>query len=190
MSKNVQNKKHTAFNIAYCGISSALAVIVMFVAIIPALAYLMPALAGMIVWSVSAVVRGKNSVKWGGLTYVAVSVLSLFLVPEIEGKTLFILLFGYYPLLREKIEFIKYTAVKLLIKAAVFNIAAVVFYYITITIFGIADMLDGLDDFGRYAVYVLWGMSNVAFALYDIALGYHFRLVRERFKPLIDKKIK
>jgi len=112
----------------------------------------------------------------------ATSLLALMLAPEIESKVLFILLFGYFPLIRERLH--------ILLRIVIFNLAAVVMYLSVTHIFGVDGMLEGLDGFGKYAVYVLWGMGNVAFCLYDFALKYVFYAFFNWVKPALNKKIK
>jgi len=185
-----QNTK-SSFNVAYCGIMCALSILVMFTAIIPSLTYVMPAVAGVIIWSVSIQVNRA----WGFLTYAAAAILSLFLVPEVESRTFFILIFGYYPLLKEIIHSrisggIWAQMYRFLVKLAIFNTAAVLAYTAVVYVFGIKDVLDGLDRFGEYAIYVFWGMGNVAFLFYDFALKHVFYAFRHWIKPVIDKKIK
>jgi hypothetical protein len=163
----------------------------MFVAIIPSLNYIMPAIAGVIIWSVS----GQINWKWAVLSYAASVLLSLFLVPEVEAKTFYILIFGYYPLLKELLHrksgsgiFTK--ILRFFIKMAVFNATAVISYLIVVNVFGIGDVLDGLESFGEYAVYVFWGMGNIAFILYDFTLNYVFYAFLHWVKPVLNKHIR
>ena len=175
-----------AFNVAYCGITCALSTIVMFAAIIPSMTYIMPALAGIIIWSV----KGQVSLKWGYMTYGAAALLSLLLAPEPESKTLFIMFFGYYPLLRTAINRVRFLPARFLVRVVVFNVAVVVSYQIVTRILGVNDILNDLSGFGEYAVYVFWGMGNLAFFAYDFALKYVFYAYDAWVKPAINKKIK
>jgi len=199
----MKRKNQFSFNIAYCGIMCALSTMVMFAGIIPSLNYIMSAIAGIIVWSVS----GQINAKWALLTFATTALLSLFLVPEMEAKTFFILIFGYYPLLREWLHqgvlggkstssggssrsSVWHFCLRFFVKMLVFNVAAVISYMIVVGIFGIGDVLDGLEDFGENAVYVFWVMGNVAFILYDFALGYVFYAFLSWVKPVINRLIR
>jgi len=179
--------KKAGFNIAYCGIICALVTVVMFVAIIPAMTYVMPAIAGILIWSVS----GQINRKWAVTTYAASAALSLILSPgEIEAELFFILIFGYYPLLKDVIDKIKLSVLRAVIKLAVFNAAAVTAYLAIVHIFKIADVLEGLEGFGKYAVFVLWGVGNLAFFFYDYSLKYMTYAYYHWLKPALNKKIK
>jgi hypothetical protein len=178
-----------SFNVAYCGIMCALAVIVIFLSIIPALNYVMPAIAGLFIWSTVPVVASRPSGggalkpwQWGILAYAATSILAILLAPEIESKTLFILFFGYFPLIREKLRFG--------FRFVIFNGAAVSMYFIVTRLFGVSDMLDGLEGFAEYAVYILWAAGNLAFIFYDFALKHVYYAFSTWIKPALNKKIK
>jgi hypothetical protein len=186
MKHNLEFRTRSAFNVAYCGVMCALAILVMFAAVSPSLTYIMPALAGIIIWSV----REQCNFKWAMMTYASTAILSLFLVPEMESKTFLILIFGYYPLLREKINGITFFPARVAAKLAVFNLAAVFAYSLVVNVFGISDVLDGLEGFGEYAVYVFWAMGNAAFFFYDFALTHIFYAFSNWVKPIINKKIK
>jgi len=178
--------KKTGFNIAYCGIICALVEIVMFAAIIPATTYTMPAVAGLLIWSVS----GQINRKWAVMTYIASAALSLILVPEIESKVFLILLFGYYPLLRESIHKIKFGVLRFLVKLVVFNAAAVTAYMSLVYIFGVGNVLEGMESFGEYALYAFWIIGNATFFFYDFSLKYMMFAYYRWLKPVLRKKIK
>jgi len=178
--------KKAGFNIAYCGIVCALSLIVMFAAIIPATSYVVPAFAGLLIWSVS----GQINPKWAVMTYAASAALSLILTPEIESKMFFILIFGYYPLLRDVIARIKIRILRFFVKFAVFNAAAVTAYTAVVHIFMVGNMLDGLEDFGKYAVYVFWAVGNAAFFFYDYSLKYMSYAYYRWLKPVLNRKIR
>ncbi|MCL2633565.1 MAG: hypothetical protein FWD34_03520 [Oscillospiraceae bacterium] len=182
----MKRKHETSFNIAYCGIICALSSIIMFTAVIPSLTYVMPAISGIMIWTVGSQINRK----WAMMTFAAASVLSLILVPEIEAKTFFILLFGYYPVLRDIIDKLKLKITRFLVKFAIFNIAAVCSYFAVVFIFGVQGMLDGLEGVGEYAVYVLLLMGNIAFFLYDFSLKYIMYAYNHWIKPVFNKKIK
>jgi hypothetical protein len=160
----------------------------MFAAVIPSLAYTLAAFSGILVWSVSKQIDRK----WALLTYAAGAALAFILTPEPEAKTYFILIFGYYPLLRENIQRIKFRVLRLIVKLAVFNAAAVAAYFTVIFLFGVSAgvVLDGLEGFGRYAVYVFWASGNVAFFFYDFSLKYMMYAYIQWIKPKLDKKIR
>lgn len=175
-----------SFNIAYCGIIVAISVIIMLAALIPSMTYVLPALSGICIWTVSEQINKK----WGLLAYAASAALSFILIPEIEANLYYIFFFGYYPIIRDEIEKIKIKFLSFIVKLAVFNTAVVIAFQILSKIMNLEQILEGLEMFGDMAVYVLWGAANIAFILYDIALKYVFYAFDKWLKPKINKKIK
>jgi len=127
--------------------------------------------------------------QWGAVTYAATAIMSLFLTPEMEARTFFILIFGYYPLLRELLHQIRFRPARFLLKLVFFNVTAVVAFFIVVNlVLDLEKMLVGMEEFGEYAVYALWGMGNIAFIIYDFALSYVYYAFNHWVKPVIIKK--
>lgn len=82
------------------GIASALCLLLMILTIIPIATYTMPALAGMVL--IVVVIENGYSTAW--MVYAAVGFLSLFICPDKEAAMLFVGFFGYYPILKGKLE--------------------------------------------------------------------------------------
>jgi len=166
----------------------ALAIMIMFVAIIPSMTYVMPAISGVIIWTVAAQINRR----WAFMTYAAAAVLSLLVVPEKEAMTYFIMIFGYYPLIRDLINRATFPPVRFLVKLIFFNAMVVLAFLIVVNVFGIPveQMLDGLDRLGGYALYGLWAMGNVVFFMYDFSLKYVYYAFENWIKPNLNKKIK
>ncbi len=182
MSKKAGN----SFKIAYCGITSALSVIVMLAALIPSFTYLLPAVSGIFIWT-AADQLGR---KWGFLAYGASAALCFMLIPEIEADLYYLFFFGYYPIVKELIERVKPKILAFVIKFAVFNASVVAAFQILCQIMNLEEILEGLESFGDMAVYVLWGAADIAFIVYDICLGTLFMAFRKWVKPRIFKKLK
>ena len=175
-----------AFNVAFCGIVSALAVIVMFLSLIPSFAYAVPALAGMVVWTVSEHMK----VKWAYLCYAAVGLISFMLIPEIEANLFYVFFFGYYPTLCILLEKIKNKVLRFIVKLGIFNAAVIIAYHITVFVLSAEEMLEGLEGFGEYAVLVFWGIGNVAFIIYDFAMITIKQAYTKVIKPKVAPKLK
>ncbi len=182
MAKNAK----LSISIALCGVMSALSVSVMFAALIPSLAYAVPAAAGIAVY----IVGEQLGKKWAYLSYITVALLSFILVPEIEADFFFLTLFGYYPTLRSDLQRIKNKLLRFLAKLAVFNIAVVITYRVLCLIVPAEQLLEGMEDFGAYAVYVLWASGNVAFVLYDFFLNTVRELYAKILRPKLNKLMK
>ena len=52
------------------------------------------------------------------------------------------------------------------------------------------EMLEGLEDFGQYAVLVFWAAGNVAFVLYDLCLDTIKMAYIKLLKPKLSIKLK
>lgn len=181
-----KNTAKLSLSVAFCGIFSALAVVIMFASLIPAFAYAVPAVAGIVVW----VVGEQLGKKWAYLSYFAAALLSFILIPELEADFFFLTFFGYYPTLRGELMRIKSRLLRLLAKLAVFNAAIVLTYQILCALLSAEQMLEGMEEFGVYAVYVLWAGGNVTFFLYDILLGSIGRIYVVSLKPRLRKLMK
>lgn len=184
MSKNTTNR--LAFNVAFCGIISALGVIVMYLSLIPSLAYAVPAVAGLLIWTISE----QINIKWACLSFITVSVLSFMLVPEIEANLFLVMFFGYYPTLRALLDKIKIKPVGYILRLVIFNVAVVGAYNIMVAITSSEEMLEGLEAFGQYAIFILWGIGNVAFILFDLCLDTIKAGYIKLLKPKLNSKLK
>lgn len=127
--------KKKTFNIALCGVISALGVVIMMItAIVPTATYAMPAMAGLI----ATVIVIEINKKWAVASYFVVSVLSLLLVPDKEAVAFYIFFFGYYPIFKQIIESkVKFLWLQWILKIAVFSVSAIAVYYIAILLLGV-----------------------------------------------------
>ena len=123
--------------------------------------------------------------KWPILTYIVTAVL-VGIFAEPEAKCMYILFFGYYPILKASIEHIKSRVVQYLLKFAVFNAAILVIY-------GLLAGITGIDvsEFGLYGLvgkiaFIL--AANFAFYLYDIVLvrtaDWYLRFLHGKVKKM------
>lgn len=158
-------KKSTT--VAMGGVSSALCLLCMFLTgVFPFATFALPAIAGMILISVVV----ENGYKVATTVYAAVSILSVFIVPDREAAMMFIGFFGYYSIIKGKIDKLKFKLIKLIVKFAIFNTAVIVVYTIIIYFFGMTDIIEEIPAFGEYSLLVMLLMGNVVFVVYDIAL--------------------
>ncbi len=157
------------FCVALCGMISALVLLLMFCStMFPMLDYAIPTYAGFLMVAVIAEAGGK----WAFLTYLSCAVLCPLMTPDYEANLLFIMFMGYYPILYVYItKNIRLTALRRLIKIAVFNIAVISFALIFQYLFTGVDLYEGLEMFGKYAPLALLGVANVFFFFYDRLLG-------------------
>ncbi len=178
--------KKTTFNVALCGIISALSVTaMMFTAIIPVATYALPALAGMI--AVVLVIEVNR--KWAMASYFVVSVISLLIVSDKEAVAFYILFFGYYPVLKQVIESKtdNHTLQKIL-KTLAFTVSAVIFYYVTIFVLGVPNEEYEIFGINLPALFLIAGIF--IFLLYDFSLTGIITKYVTRYRDKIFKRFK
>lgn len=178
-------RNRTSFRVALCGVLAALMTVVMLLGtLIPGTTYLCPAVAGAFLLPVVWELGGRA----GGLVFAAVSLLSLFLAPDKQAALFFVLLFGWYPLLRPRLQRLRQVAVRWVVKFLLFNLALVAIALVTVFVLGLP--LFSPEEKGG-TVLVLIGtlvLGNVAFVLYDILLGRLVDLYVMRLRPKIFPK--
>ena len=158
--------KSPTFRIALCGIIAALGLALMMItSIVPIGTYAFPCFAGIFI---SAIVIEYGS-KWAIGVFISVSVLSAFLAGDKEAVLYFIMLFGYYPIIKGLIERkIKNKAVQYILKLAVFNAAAVLSFYAGMFLLSIKP--EEYTIFGMYIPLLFLAIGNLFFILYDFAV--------------------
>lgn len=174
-----------SYRVALGGIVSALCIVTMFLAgVLPVLYLLLPGIAGILLMIIAVEVNTP----WAFLTYIAVSLLSMFITFDKEAALIFIMLFGHYPILRAYIQKIPVKTLRLIAKLSVFNICIIGYFYVTVYLFGLKDLLEQLDDFGKNGSLIMLGITNIIFLFYDLDLDLMLVLYRKKLMPLFRKK--
>lgn len=162
---------------------SALAVVIMLTSYFPYLTYAIPAMAGLFM----IVPLIECGVAWGFGAYISSAVIIL-IVGEMESKILYVMLLGYYPILKSIIERLHKHVIEWSLKLICFNIAAVAFYYVaTSTVIGVS--FDDFGEWGKYGALGFLGLCNVVFVIYDIGIsrmaGYYMMTLHNKVKKII-----
>ncbi len=173
----------TTSKITFCALMSALAVAFMLLAYFPYFTYAVPAVAGLAGLVILIEIGGK----WPLFTYIVTAVLCLIFA-ESEAKFMYVLLFGYYPILKAYIERINGRLVQYLIKFAVFNAAVLAVYFITVKVLGLP--LDDFGPLGKWGIAAFMVLANVTFYLYDIVLVRVANVYLQKIHPSIKKTFK
>lgn len=174
----IMNRKST--QIALGGMFSALCLILMFLTgIFPFATYVLPALAGAMLVAVVL----ENGRRTAVLVYVSVALLSVFIVPDREAAMLFIVFFGYYPIIKELLERIPGKPAGYLAKLALFNAAVIAGFLFLTYALGMTELLGEMNSFGKYTAQALLAGGNVLFLMYDYLLTKYTLLYRLWFKP-------
>lgn len=170
-----------ALQISLCGIIAALSTVVMVIAgFVPTASYALPALAG--VFAIVIVV--EMNVGWAFAAFAVTAGISALIVPDKSAVLLYILFFGYYPILKALIERIKIKVVAYLIKFAVFNAAIIGTYYLAIWL--LAFPVESLVVFGISIPWVLLILANAIFVIYDFAISGLVVTYYRRLHPIFS----
>lgn len=175
-----------SYRVALGGMIAALCTVILFLTgPVPLGVYTLPAVAGILL--VAIVIEA--GFRWGLLTYAVVAILSLFITPDMEAKLLFIFFFGYYPIIKAKLECMRSRMLEWITKIGLFNVAIVSSYLMIIYVVGMKDVLNELGAYGHLGAIALLALGNVVFVLYDIATTRLISLYMH-YRPNIFRRLK
>lgn len=127
-------KTDGARKVAFGGILAAIAVVLLLLAgILPHGRFILPMAAGLAVF----IAAREFSDGLGVMLYAAISLLSLFVCADKTGVLCFVLVFGYYPLIKRKIEYISHGFILWGLKFLLFTAVFIVFILANRFIFGV-----------------------------------------------------
>lgn len=169
--------------IAYSGVATALSVVMLFLgSIFWVFGYTMPLVASLVMIILLDSISQKSAL----LTFVSTSIISFILLNDKECVLLYVLFFGYYPLIRDKINEIKPKFLSYLLKFVTFNAAMLLTQILCVYVFGIPfdDML------GKWGIVVFALCLNLVFVVFDKLYTLFLRLYRIKLKKKVEKYIK
>lgn len=185
--KGVSIIDRISYRVALGGIISAFCLMGMFLTgVFPLLYLVLPMLSGLLL----LIVVEEVGAHWAWLTYAAVGLLSLFVTYDKEAALIFIMFFGCYPILTLYLNRIRPKWLRILIKLAFFNICMVVYFHITVYVFGLTELMEAFEDWGKYGGAILLAALNPFFLMYDHSLTGLINLYRKQLKPRILGKKK
>lgn len=156
--------------IALGGIIAALSVVLMLLTVIPSMTFVLPAVSGVLLMIMVIEVNKR----WAFMVFIAVGLISIFIVPDRMAAAMYLLFFGYYPILKALLEAKLPRALRVVLKLAVFNAAILAAYYLLTFIMGVPVVeLDfllerGIPLAGVIAIVLI--AANLIFLIYDLAL--------------------
>lgn len=178
MKKRMQKP---AFRIALCAVIAAMEVVLMMAAGLFRIGtYALPCFAGL--FSIAVVI--EYNCKWAFGVYAVSAILSFFLTADKEAALLFILFFGYYPILKNILDRrVKNTVLCYIIKFALFNAAAIASFFAATRLFGIPA--EEFTLFGVYVPFVFLLLGNVFFFVYEMAVNVYVKLYVQRLRKAL-----
>lgn len=173
-----------AFRVALCGVMGGLmAALMLLGTLIPMSTYLSPMLAGAlavpVVWEL-----GERA---GGLLYAAVSLLSLFLCPDKEAALLYVLLLGWYPILRPRLQHIAKKPLRVAVKLVIFNLAVCAVCLLLLYVLVSPDFQAETAEWTLLFAGGMLLLGNVVFLLYDLLLARLTDHYVTRLRPRLFK---
>ena len=170
-------RKTESQKIALCGMLGALSVVLLLLgSALQIGTYAAPMLAAFLLIPVLE----EYGTRYALTLYVCVAILAVLFVPETELALFYVLVMGYYPVLRVKLNGVKSTLLRWVLKFAVFNAGTVLVYLLLFALLGPA-VLDGM-------LAALLAAGNLSFWLCDRALAALTRYYHVILKPKLKKK--
>lgn len=158
--------RNNTIKLAFSSMLAALSTALMFMTnLFPAASYTLPAIAGALMM-LTVIELGK---RWAWPSFVVSAVLSFLVVADKEAVAIFVLFFGYYPILKANFEQLPKRLFRRLAKFLLFNVAMVVEFFLSIHLLGVPE--ESFTVFGVYLPWVFLLVGNVAFLLYDYCLS-------------------
>lgn len=156
----------TSYKVSLGGVVGALSLVLMLLtSVIPFGTYAFPALAGMLLVCV-VIELGYG---WAFIVYGVVSILSFLFLTDKESALYYVVLLGFYPIIKGVLERIKSRVCQYILKFAVFNTCMILGFYISISLLSIPK--ESFSIFGVYLPWVFLVVGNIFFVLYDLCVS-------------------
>jgi hypothetical protein len=186
MEKAVKKASRKSWAVALCGVLGALSVAIMLLgAVIPLAMFIAPGVAGILV-----LFGMEECGRRMALTlYTAISILSILFVPDKEVALVFVFILGYWPLIKAHFDRIRHKGLRIAAKSGLFNLAILAMYSLMFLLFPAGSVSEELKAAGLALTAATLLVGNIAFLLYDRALGNLLRLYRMLWQPKLHKML-
>ena len=155
----------TSLKLSIGGVTAALSLVLMFLtALIPFGTYAFPCFAGILL----IVIVIEAGYAYAFSVFAAVAVLSFLLVTDKEAALMYVIFFGWYPIVKSLIERIGSKVIQYVIKLFVFNACMIGAFFIAVNLLGIPE--DSYYIFGFSVPWMFLILGNVYFVFYDICV--------------------
>lgn len=169
--------------IALCAMISALALVFLFVSYLPYFLIAAPAFSG----ALFAILVIEINRKWAVGAFCATALLAL-LFCEKESAILFVFFFGYYPILKGKLEQLRSRILEYFLKFILFNTSIISGYLVLIFVFSIPAASLGFTGIGMLVILLI--CANIVMLVYDLALSRMISAYWMRLHPKLKHIIK
>ncbi len=179
-------QQNQSWPVAFCGVSVALAVVVMLLgAVIPAAMFIAPAVGGLLI----AAVEAECGRSYAFTAYGAASLLSLLFVPDKECALFFVVLLGYYPLVKPRFDRLRPALLRAGAKLCLCDGSTLAMYALALLFFPGGEIAAELRETALVLAAVTLMMGDVAFLLYDKALADLLRVYRLLWQPKLHRML-
>lgn len=172
-----------AKNTALCGMLVGISVVLMATTtLLPVLMYVLPILTSLLVLLVYKAMNYKYALG----VYFATAILCLVLITDKEAALTYTLFFGYYSILKDKLDGLP-RILSAVLKLLLFNCAAVSIGVVGVYILGLSG--EEYSEFGKFTIPLLLGLANIVFLLFDFSLKKN-RFLVDAVALKLKKKLK
>lgn len=176
------------------GMTAALSVVLMLPTVMGLWTYALPAFAGILIMFTII----ELDKKWAFGIYIAVSILSLILLPNKEAAVFYACFFGHYPIVKAILEGRNMPRVpEWIIKIIIFNASVLAAAFIMVKVFGmpLAELLGTEGETAwwvRFAVPITLAIGNITFIAFDylltISVAVYLNKWQKRFRKMFPFK--
>lgn len=163
MANNRAKSRQSSAKIAFCGMMSALSVVLLLSGgLIPIATYCSPMISGVLLLPI-LLEYGKKTA-W--TAFASVALLVLFMGADKEAA-FFYLFLGHYPILKWEFDRVKYKSFRILIKILFFNASIICMYLILGFVFNMDALIQEFTQMGAPLLAAFLIVLNVCLFLYD-----------------------
>lgn len=162
--------------IAICAILTAFSVIFLYIsAVVPTGQIGFVAVASL--FGIAAVI--ETGIKGGAFVFAGSAVLSFIIVPDKLAALLYVLFFGYYPVMKSLAEKMKNRLSEWCVKLLVFNAA------LTVILLAFSEIIYSFINFNK-SVLTIYVLFNICFVIFDFgvskAIGFYINKISKRIR--------
>ena len=162
---------------------SALSIALMFLgSVIWGFTYVAPLMCSLIMIIICDFFGKKSAL----IVFFAVSIISLIFLPDKECALTYAFFFGYYVIIKDRLERIRPKALCVFIKYIIYNAGIISSQLLLIYAFGVP--LD--NPWGKWGIAILILLANLVFFFYEFMLKRMEILYRVKFRSRIEKMMK
>lgn len=170
--------------VAFCGVMGALSVVVLLVGnLLQIGTYAAPMLACFLLIPVQEEFGSRQAL----LLYLTVAFLGLILLPDKELALFYILVLGYYPVVKNKLDHLHSRVLRWALKFLFFNLTVLILYAVLLALFAGPALRAEFASAGAGMLILLAVMGNISFVLCDFALDAIRLAYRLRLRPKLKR---